>query len=442
MKGRNQWGYRPYRPAAGVNSDIPYICRLAPYETLCEIQWLGEGESFLISYAERGSGNWCVRNVNGREARLNGLKPDQEYEVTVTDEKGRASNIRLLRTGSVPGVVVNYLHPEDEQYSFSGRYLCSPSILKLPQGALLASMDVYGPAMPQNLTLLFRSEDGGAHWSYVTDLFPCFWGKLFWHGDRLYMLGISNEYGDILIGCSLDEGTSWSRPEVILRGSAATEEFGNHRAPMTVIKSHNRLWTGTEYGTWRKRKFYDSLLSIDEDADLMDCGNWTLTDFVDVDQTWPGAQKQYAGAIEGNAVETPEGDVADILRYGENQALMLKADPKNPEKPMEFVKFLDFPLGHTKFELQRHANGYYYAMGNPFPGRTTLALYVSKDLEHWEKAEDIISHPECDITAVGFQYPAFVFDKDEILLLSRTAWNCPHSYHDSNYITFHKIELP
>lgn len=441
LNGYHQWGFRPYLPMAGFDRTTPRICRLAPYENRCEIAWLGEGTWFTVSWRVRGAGGWLKEETEGRTWILRHLETETEYEIKVRDKAGRESPVRLIRTSPVEGTVVNYLHPEDGSYRFSGSYLCSPSLVKLPSGRLLASMDVYGKDAPQNLTLLFDSLDGGTNWNYVTDIFPCFWGKLFWHRDRLYLLGVSNEYGDLLIGCSEDEGRTWSAPEVLFRGSSHTWELGHHRAPMVILKSHGRLWTGTEYGTWKKRVFYDALLSAAEDTDLMKAENWVLTDFVGINKSWPHILPETAGAIEGNAVETPDKEVIDFLRYGENKALVLKADPGDPGKGLEFAEVLDFPLGHTKFEIQRREDGLYFAMGNPFPGRNVLTLYSSADLRAWKRVCDIVSHPECDIREVGFQYPVFLFEGSQLLVLSRTAWNHAHSFHDSNYITFHRVLL-
>lgn len=442
MRGYNGWSYTPYRPAAEADrSEVPYICRLAPYERTCEVEWLGQGDTFSVYYRERGSFDWEEKIVKAKEAVLEDLDSETEYEIRVCDSRHCESRVRLFRTSLVEGRIVNYLHPEDAQYDFSGRYLCSPSLVRLPSGVLLASMDVYGARMPQNLTLLFRSDDDGETWRYVTDLFPCFWGKLFWHQGKLYMLASSNEYGDILIGCSENEGKTWGTPVVIRRGSCNTEEMGNHKAPVPILRSHGRLWTGVEYGTWRKKSFYDSLLSIDENADPMIAENWTLTDYIRADRGWVHANADAAGAIEGNALEAPDGSVVDFLRYGENKALILKADPDDPEKRMEFVCFAEFPMAHTKFEIQRTEEGVYLAVGNPLPGRTVLSLYQSKDLDKWDKVCDVINHREYGIKEVGFQYPVFLIEGDELLILSRTAWNRAHSFHDSNYTTFHHVKL-
>ena len=59
---------------------------------------------------------------------------------------------------------MNYHHPEDDAFAYSGRYLCSPSTVRLPDGALVASMDVFEGGCPQDLSFIFRSEDDGKTW--------------------------------------------------------------------------------------------------------------------------------------------------------------------------------------------------------------------------------------------------------------------------------------
>ena len=441
MIGYNAWNYKPYQPADRIKPSTPYVCRLAPGKTTCDAEWIGDGELFSVSYSPRGKRQWKTFQVASHECRITQLEGNEEYELYITDQMHLQSHIRLFRTGEPVGIVVNYLHPEDTQYGFSGQYLCSPSIEKLPNGTLLASMDVFKGDAPQNLTLLFRSVDNGTHWHYLTDIFPCFWGKLFWHKDCLYMLGVSREYGDLLIGCSKDFGETWSAPTVILRGSSFSQENGNHRAPTVILRSHGRLWTGTEYGSWAKKIFSCSLLSIQEDDDLMIASNWSLSDFAAIDPTCDGYEADIPGPIEGNAVELPDGRVVDILRYSRNKALLMQANIKQPEAALSSPSILEFPVGHTKFELSKHSDGLYYLLGNPFPGRNVLSLYTSKDLINWTKQKDIINHSECSINEVGFQYPAYCFDKENLLILSRTAWNHAHNFHDSNYITFHRIEI-
>ena len=79
-------------------------------------------------------------------------------------------------------------------------------------------MDVFKGGEAQDLTLIFRSDDDGKTWKYRSELFPCFWGKMFIHRGELYMLGCSTEYGDMLIGKSSDGGVTFGMPTVLLRG--------------------------------------------------------------------------------------------------------------------------------------------------------------------------------------------------------------------------------
>ena len=48
-----------------------------------------------------------------------------------------------------------------------------------------------------------------------------------------------------------------------------------------------------------------------------------------------------------------------------------------------------------------------------------------------------------DPEKIGFQYPVFLFEGDDTLLvLSRTAYNDAHTFHDANYQTFYRVKLP
>ena len=80
-------------------------------------------------------------------------------------------------------------------------YLGSPSIIRLPDGALLASHDYFGLAgCPRNhegeesLTSIYRSEDDGATWVNVTHIMNCYWSSLFLHNGAVYILGTSQQY--------------------------------------------------------------------------------------------------------------------------------------------------------------------------------------------------------------------------------------------------------
>ena len=77
--------------------------------------------------------------------------------------------------------------------------------------------------------------------------------------------------------------------------------------------------------------------------------------------------------------------------------------------------------------------------GNPH-FRNLLSLIVSDDLENWKVVTDLIDYRDADKQKHGFQYVDFHFDGDDIIYLCRTGINNPNDYHDSNYITFHRIK--
>jgi len=441
MKTITNWNYHPYRPLdCEERSNCPFLSRIEPATDSILIEWFDTEEAEHTLYVrERYTGVWFHEEITAELHRLKALKVNTEYEFYIQRKTGVKSNFRLAKTGTVPGIVVNYLHPEDNQYQFSGKYLCSPSLVKLPSGALLASMDLFAGAHAQNLTVICRSDDGGNTWHYFTELFPCFWGKLFVHHEKLYMLGVSREYGDLLIGCSEDEGKTWSMPTVLARGACFSNENGIHRAPCVVLQSDGRLWTAVEYGSWSKNKFSNALYSVDENADLLNAANWVSTGFLPHNRNWENACN-VIGAIEGNAVKAPNGDIINFLRYATNKALLLKTNPENPEE-ISFYKVIDFPMAHTKFEIIQHKNGTYYAVGNRLPLRNILSLYQSFDLEKWEFVKDILNYESYDTGKTAFQYPSFLIDGDEVLILSRTGFNGAANFHDSNYITFHKTTL-
>ena len=84
-------------------------------------------------------------------------------------------------------------------------FLGSPSVVRLPDGALVASHDYFGPGCPRNhedeeaLSSIYRSEDNGQSWVNVTHVMNAYWSTLFVHRGHLYLFGVSQQYGSIVI---------------------------------------------------------------------------------------------------------------------------------------------------------------------------------------------------------------------------------------------------
>ena len=459
MKGVTSWSFHPYKPFLFDTGDL-YVCRIFPGSGTVGFTWLPleDTESYTVHLRRRAAEGepenaYTEYSVTGTTFVIDGLDDNTDYEFYVSAGE-KTSRVRLARTGFVPGdVVVNYLHPDDRAYSFSGNYLCSPSLVRHPDGYLLASMDVFKGGAPQNLTLIFRSDDDGATWSYVSELFPCFWGRMFIHKGSLYMLSVNTEYGDLLIGRSDDGGVTFGVPTVLLRGSSGFKQPGVHKNPQKMLNYKGRLWTTLEWGSWASGTHAAMCASIDENADLLDAANWNFTPPVLYNPDWEGTAKgPSSGCIEGCMTVAPDGSLYNVMRYqiggcepSYGLALIMRADPDDPDKSLTFEKVIHFPGNHSKFEITYdEVSGYYislvsYLCESHPTGRNWLALIASRDLEHWVHVRDIFDYCDQPEKDVGFQYIAYLIEGDDILFLSRTAFNHAANFHDANYSVFSRI---
>lgn len=455
MRGNDTIHQHPYIPL-NCPEDLkkPFICRLSPFETGFE------GE-FLDNFAPESAHTLFLRKRGSEDAyrtialsdtafTVSGLEKETEYEFFIESDKGEKSHTRLLRTTALPAgsTVINYLHPEDTQYAFSGRFLCSPSLARLPDGTLVAGMDLYGNHMPQNLTLLFSSHDDGKTWRYLNDLYPFYWGSLFTHKGVLYILGLTTEYGNLQIASSKDGGHTWSRPTVLFYGSnLLCKNGGMHRAPMHVVSHGGRLWTTCEYGCWEKGSHLPAVLSIGEDEDLIVASNWALTGFLPFEGAWREASEgRQRDTMEGNIVLTPDGEMQEILRWSLGKALVLKV--KAPEEPLEFEELRTMPVSSSMFRILPYKEGYLMVTNRKgdnvktiedAPYRNVLSLFTSKDLRNWDLKEDVVNAGNEDPMKIGFQYPCPLLEGDTLYLNVRSAFNNADNFHNSNTMLFWKI---
>lgn len=463
MRGSTKWYHHPYQPMNCLAvAQAPYICRLAPFVDGVEVQILDNGapdSAHILKIRPMDSSEvWQIHAFDGDRTKISGLRSQTDYEIIAERTDQTASSARrFFRTGEYPGRVVNYLHPKDLQYAFSGRALCTPCIVRLPSGTLMASMDVFASGAPQNLELIFRSHDNGETWEYVTDLFPCTWGLMFLHRSRLYMMATSTEHGDLMIGASDDEGETWTDPVRIFYGSSSALSCGWQRQALPIIEHDGKLLTSLDYGGWMPMGGYAiHTLSIDADADLLDAQNWNVSAGTAFDPSWldaPSGGKP--GLLEGNLFAAPDGSIKNLLRMqiGDSSpayglACMLDVDSNDLDTAPNFDRIIEMPTGsNSKTCVQFDpVSQKYWAIGNlvtdpSAPGmRTVVGLCVSTDGTHWRTARVLFDYSHLNPAEVGMQYPHFVIDGDNILWLSRTAFNQASNFHDANCQTFHIIE--
>lgn len=455
MKSSTMWSYAPYLPPLTENGGI-YVCRIAPADGAAHIEWLDIGKAeYTVKYKRKDTAdNYRTFTVKSACADISGLEVGEDYEFQITaDEK--YSPIRYFKAKHAWGTVVNYLHPDDDVYAFSGKALCSPCIIRHPDGFLLASMDVFRAGDPQNLELIFRSDDDGETWHYVSELYPCFWGRMFIHKGSLYMLSCSTEYGDLLIGRSDDGGKSFSAPTVLLRGSCKCLVAGIHKNPQPPVSYGGRVWTTLEWGSWGIGTHAAMVGSFPEDADPLDASAWLFSEPTPYDPTWHGVgEGPSPGTIEGTLVIFPNGKLYNVMRYqmGETKekfglVLAYRVDTENPEGALVYDHAIRLPGNHSKFMIRYdEKSGYYYTIicritdENVLRDRRLLSLMRSPDCENWELVCDLIDKREEDPEEFGFQYPDFFIEGDDILMLCRTAMYKPINFHDANYSTFHRIQ--
>jgi len=359
----------------------------------------------------------------------------------------------------VPGTVI------DHQPASSGQYIGSPSIAILPNGHYVASHDLFGPKSSefvQAMTRVFRSSDKGKTWKQVSEVRGAFWSSLFVHRGALYLLGPDRHHGTVLIRRSDDGGDTWTQPTGIEDGLLLKGMF--HCAPMPVIEHNGRLWRGMEtaYGPiqeWGKR-YGAMMMSAPVDADLLKASSWTASNSLLYDSTY--LDGNFTGWLEGNAVVAPDGGIVDILRvddrttHDEKAAIVkISADGKLATFDPQ-TGFIPFPGGSKKFAIRYdEKSGRYWTLSNVIPDefrkeyptrnaagfRNTLALMSSDNLLNWQIHEIVLQHP--DVLNHGFQYVDWLFEDEDMIVASRTAYGegaeAAHNNHDANFLTFHRV---
>ena len=342
----------------------------------------------------------------------------------------------------VPGVVIDHSPAE------SRRYIGSPSIAVLPNGSYVASHDFFGPGSKKNRSAVFRSEDRGETWTKLTELSGQWWSTLFTHRGALYIMGTSTEYGKAVIRRSTDNGRTWTTPKDGKSG-LLIGEGQYHCAPVPVVVHKGRIWRAMEDRNPPKEwgvNFRSFVMSASVGADLLKAESWTSTNRLRFDQAWPGR-----AWLEGNIVISPEGKLVNILRVQnddvETAAIVRISDDAKTVSFDPDKDFTHFYGGANKFAIRYDPTSNLYwslvnKQKNPAAYRNNLTLVTSPDLKTWGVQSVILHHPDSNRHA--FQYVDWLFEGDDIIAVSRTAYDDglggAHRAHDANYMTFHRIK--
>ncbi len=402
-------------------------------------------------------------NIAGRHPELvAGLKRmmAQAYAPTA-DYPLRGSAIAGEATDSfpqVPGVVINH------KPASTGVYVGAPSIAILPGRDYVMSHNFTsiqkGDHGKVHKTAVFRSADKGLSWEFLTEIDNQRWSTIFYHQGALYLMGVYEAFGNIAIRKSTDGGKTWTEPRDENTGILAEGRY--HCAPVPVVVHDGRIWRAMEDAP-EGRQFRALMMSAPVDANLLRADSWAFSNKLPYEESWYGGKMK--GWLEGNAVVSPDNEVVNILRcefddgtYGIAAMAGVSTDGKETSFDPE-EGFIRLPGGTSKKFTIRYdpESRKYWALANWIQPadihrlekvgragriRNTLALASSTDLRDWIIERVVLYHP--DIENHGFQYVDWLFEGEDIIAVSRTAYDDgmggASNYHNANFITFHRIE--
>lgn len=358
-------------------------------------------------------------------------------------------------------------------------YLGSPSLARLPDGALLAAHDYFGPGAPRShegeeyLSHVYRSDDNGMTWQNITILAGAFWSSLFVHKGDVYLIGPNQAGGSIVIRRSTDGGYTWTNPSdsengLLFKAGVYHDPPSYHTAPVPVVHAHGRVFRAFEDLTpwvWGPG-FQAFVISADENADLLKAASWTMSSKVALKPEWlPDWGKKFgdtikheyrAGWLEGNVVLGPTGQLYNVLRFNaepfNDKAAILELSPDGRALVAKLDSlFIDLPGGCHKFTIRQDPkSGKYLTLSNnnTVPQytwqRNVLSLSASQDLRNWKlcsvlQTDGDRTTTEESLLNVGYQYVDWLFDGDDIIGVIRAAYDGAPNFHDSNRILFCRI---
>ncbi len=377
-----------------------------------------------------------------------------------------------IPSGPPPGVVVAASPDPDRAY------IGTPAIVILPDGTYVAAHDFFGKnAELTDTTQIFRSRDRGASWAKVATLRGQAWFSLFVHRGALYLHGTASRYGDLTIRRSTDGGRTWTEPRDEKSGRLIRGRF--HRAPVPVVVHAGRIWRAVEERIndlpWPLH-FASLVVSAPEDADLLDAASWRRTNGTVFEPAWFNGRRP--GWLEGNIVVAPDGRLVNLLRvhteprpedafaptggaaglprYEVGARCEVTADGRTQTfDPARGLFHL--PGSQSKFTVRFDpTTRRYWALiqkitaphegrewaASPIHQRNVLVLTSSADLRIWREEGTVLRWRQGEVLAgsdrVAWQYLDWQFDGEDLVAVSRTAWG-GQSYHNANYLTFHRV---
>ena len=371
--------------------------------------------------------------------------------IGIPDTSRAAVNLNL-----VPGKVLTYI-PSPSRLEFlwgGGELTADPEIVVLANGTyLIAHTTFHGDAIPGEV-YMFRSTDKGETWTTLPTLHNLTsGGSFFYNNGVLYLMG-----GGYIIQ-STDNGTTWSTPVDTTSGVIGSPN--STWTPVNPIVLNDRIWSAAN----------SRIQSAPTNANLLAQSSWLWSASIGKDTNWLDGRVLQTDGVDNTVINE-----AQLVASPEHGVVML---PKVLDLPYTALFranssvgsatfdpescFVALPGGDKKFGAAYDSgSGKFYVLSNPtLPAhvgyvwpwmrpeyysnmiRNTAAVLSSRDLFNW-KVEKIFLY-SANIEHNAFQYFNFDFDGTNMVIASRTAFdvgdvNPPPRGHDSNMITFHRID--
>jgi len=350
------------------------------------------------------------------------------------------------------------------------------------------------------LMCIYTSDDSGKSWTQRAS-FPIRHSRPFVAGNRIYVLGHD---GDLFITASDDNGETWSSitkltQDEVWHQAPCNVWYAHNNVYLVMERRQQHRVT-----SWPVSELAPILMRASISSDLREPNSWTYSDSPAYSEAindrtfdgfglpfFPGFYPQHfrgsnrtaapSGWLETNVVQIldpehywhdPSGCTYHLLMrantHGSGYAMLAKIIEESPGSgPMRFEFetapsgtrqfYLPFPGGQMKFHLiydeqtqlywllstqatdsmrriENLPEGRYNLPNNE---RRRLVLHFSKNLVDWCFA-GLVAMGETEICSR--HYASMTFDDQDLVVLSRSADQDTKSAHDTNMITFHRVQ--
>ncbi len=375
-------------------------------------------------------------------------------------------------------------------------YTYSPGLCRMPDGRLVATLDLGGPGVkdlpgPKGARLgklaqckTFTSDDHGRTWTHRADL-PMLHATPFLAGDALYLLGHA---GDLAIARSDNRGETWSAAAKLTDGQLWTGHAHN------VVYANGCVYVPMERYTGGRISWFELapvLMRARLADDLTRRESWTLASELTFEEAVKPGKVHYLGApfyrgqlgwLEPNVVQFTDPDhvwfdptgrtfhlwlrahtngtgyaaVAKVVEQGDQPGNGAMTTTLEQAPSGQTMMYVPCPGGQIKFNIQYDdKTRLYWLLSSqptdgmvrrdrmskdrfhlPYDERHRLQLHFSRNCTDWCFAGLVA---KTDNPRQARHYATMVIDGDDLHVLSRSGDARAKNAHDGNIITFHTV---